>query len=89
MAETINIKENVGRKVTDVELLTRTVEQLTAAVQTQNDVILVLLHNMKRLGLEMPDWSSPKDVSDDISEPIKECVKVIRKAYGPSETDKS
>lgn len=86
MAETI--KEVTDERVPELEIITQTMAQLVSTVQTQNDIILVLLHNMKRLGLEMPEWDSLEAINKDVSEPIKDCVKAVRKTYGPSETDK-
>lgn len=87
MAETI--KEVNDERVPELEIITQTMAQLVSTVQTQNDIILVLLHNMKRLGLEMPEWDSLEAINKDISEPIRDCVKAVRKIYGPSKTDKS
>lgn len=79
-------EEQTDPTPTDIELLTQNVAALTLAIQTQNDVLLVLLHN---LDLKIPDWKEKADVEKEIGPKIQACVEAMRKIYGRSETDKS
>lgn len=81
------IEEEHDREITVEELLTQNVAALASAVQTLNDVQLVILHNLK--DLEIPEWKSIEDIEKDVAAKVTECVKAIRRAYGPNETDKS
>lgn len=79
-------EEQTDPTPTDIELLTQNVAALTLAIQTQNDVLLVLLHN---LDLKIPDWKEKADVEKEVGPKIQACVEAMRKIYGRSETDKS
>lgn len=70
----------------DIEILTETVGQLTLAVQTQNDILLCLLH---QLDIKDPNWKNTEDIEKEVGPKIEACVNAVRKAYGPSKTDKS
>ena len=70
----------------DIEILTETVGQLTLAIQTQNDVLLNILH---QLDLKDPGWETREDIEKDVGPKIKACIEAVRKTYGPSEADKS
>lgn len=85
MAEN-NYEEKKLEEVTIADLV-ESINILTVAVQTLNDVQLVILHNMK--DLEMPDWKSLKEIEDDVAGIVKKCAEVVRRANGPSKTDKS
>lgn len=74
------------REAKNIELLTETVAQLAVAMQTQNDILLVLLSQMD---VKDPGWKTAADVSKDVGNKVKQCVDIMRKTYGPSETDKS
>lgn len=81
------IKEVVDNEAQGVALLTQSVATLTAAVETMNDVLLVLVHNAKKQGLEIPEWDSVEAVEKDVSEEVRKCVNAIRKVYGPDTTN--
>ena len=79
--------EKNDREVTSEELLTETVAELVVAIQSQNALLLVLAH---KLNLDdLPDWKTAEEVEADVSPKIEACINLIRKAYGPSEADKS
>jgi hypothetical protein len=80
------MKEVVGKELDAVAMLTESVAELTVAVKTQNDVILVLLHN---LDLKIPDWKEKADVEKEVGPKIQACIEAMREVYGRSETDKS
>ena len=69
-----------------ISALTDTVAQLTVAMQTQNDILLVLLHN---LDLQTPDWKTIDDIEKEVGPKVQKCIDLMRKIHGPSETDKS
>lgn len=77
-------EEKTDPTPTDIELLTQNVAALTVAIQTQNDVLLVLLHN---LDLKIPDWKEKADVEKEVGPKIQACIEAMRKVYGRSETD--
>lgn len=79
-------EEKTDPTPTEIELLTKNVAALTLAIQTQNDVLLVLLHN---LDLKMPDWKEKTDIEKEVGPKIEACIEAMRKVYGRSETDKS
>lgn len=74
-------------KKNDLELITENLAALTAAVQTLNDVQLVLLHNVKNL--ELPEWEKLEDIEKDVGEKVTNCIKSVRKVYGQRQADKS
>jgi len=76
------------KKVTDIEILTETVATLTVAVQTQNDIILCLLHKFN-LNHDLPFWTTKEGMEEDVEPKVKACIESVRRLYGPSETDKS
>lgn len=79
-------EEKTDPTPTEVELLAQNVAALTMAIQTQNDVLLVLLHN---LDLKIPDWKTKTDVEKEVGPKIQKCMELIRGIYGPGEADKS
>lgn len=79
-------EEKTDPTPTELELLTENVAILTHAVQTQNDVLLVLLDN---LDLKIPDWKSQLDVEKAVGPKIQECIEFIGKVYGRGKTNKS
>lgn len=83
----MKVEEQLDKEVSELDLLTQNLAALTAAVQTLNDVQLVMLHNMK--DMKMPDWKSKSDVENDVSQKVIDCIKAVRKVYGQHETDKS
>lgn len=80
------MKEEVGKELDTVALLTDSVAELTAAVQMQNNVILVLLHNLE---LKYPDWKSQADIEKEVGPKIQKCFELMRSIYGPDKTNKS
>lgn len=78
-------EEKTDPTPTEIELLTKNVAVLTLAIQTQNDVLLVLLHN---LDLKMPDWKKKTDIEKEVGPKIEACIEAMRKVYGRSEADK-
>lgn len=79
------MKEEVGKELDAVAVLTESVAELAVAVKTQNDVLLVLLHN---LDLKIPDWKEKTEVEKEVGPKIQACLEAMRKVYGRSETDK-
>lgn len=79
-------EEKTDPTPTDLELLTQNVAALTMAIQTQNDVLLVLLHN---LDLKIPDWKEKTDIEKEVGPKIQACIEAMRRVYGRSKTDKS
>ena len=79
-------KEETDPTPTEIELLTQNIAALTVAVQTQNDVLMVLLHN---LDLKIPDWKEKTDVEKEIGPKVQACIEAVRKVYGRSETNKN
>lgn len=83
----VKIKEEKGKQLTEIELLTTNVTILSNAVETLNNILLVLLYNNK--DLKIPEWNSKEDVEKELGAEIRKCVEAVRKTYGPGETDKS
>lgn len=81
------IKEQLG-KPADIELLTETVAILTAAVQTQNEVILCLLHKFD-LNQDLPSWTTKEKMEEEVGPKVQACIESVRRLYGHPETDKS
>ncbi len=86
MAETI--KEVNDKSVSELEIMAETVAQLAAAVETQNAVILCLLHNFS-LTHDLPLWLTKEGMEEDVGPKVKACIESVRRLYGHSETDKS
>ena len=70
-----------------IDLLTRNVAALTVAIQTQNDVILCLLHKFN-VDSDLPAWTAKEEVEKEMGPKIQACVEAVRKIYGHSEADK-
>ena len=81
-------EEKTDPTPTEVELLTHNVAALTMALQTQNDILLCLLHKFD-VEKDLPVWITKEGVEEEVGPKIKACVEAIRKVYGPSETDKN
>lgn len=79
------VEEKVGKELDDIGVLSNTVAMLAHAVQTQNDVLLILLHN---LDLKIPDWKEKADIEKEIGPKIQACIEAVRKVYGRGETNK-
>lgn len=80
------MKEEAGKELDAVAMLTESVAELAVAVKTQNDVLLVLLHT---LDLKIPDWKDKADIEKEVGPKIQACVELVRSLYGHPETDKS
>lgn len=81
-------KEKTDPTPTDIELLTQNVAALTMAVQTQNAVLMCLLHKFN-LETDLPTWQDKETFEKEMARKVDACDKAIRKIYGHSETDKS
>lgn len=80
-------KEQTDPTPTDIELLTQNVAALTMAIQTQNDVLLCLLHKFN-VDSDLPVWTTKEGVEKEVGPKIQACIEAVRKVYGRSETDK-
>lgn len=80
-------KEQTDPTPTEVELLTQNVAALTIAVQTQNAVIMCLLHKLN-IETDLPTFQDKESFEKEMTEKVDACDKAIRKIYGRSETDK-
>lgn len=81
-------EESDDREIREVELLTETVAQLAATVQTQNDILLCLLHKFEP-DHDLPFWITKEGMEKEITPKVEACIEAVRRAYGPSEADKS
>lgn len=81
-------KEQTDPTPTEVELLTQNVAALTVAVQTQNAVIMCLLHKLN-IETDLPTFQNKEAFEKEMAAKVDACDKAIRKIYGPSKTDKS
>lgn len=79
------MKEVVDKELDTIAVLTESVAELTVAVKAQHDVILVLLHNMD---LKIPDWKETTDVEKEVGPKIQQCMDLMKRVYGRSETNK-
>ena len=80
------IEERIGRPA-DIEILTETVAVLTAAVQTLNDVVLVLASKLDET--DIPHWETKEEIEQAVGEKVRACVNAVRRVDGHSKTDKS
>lgn len=81
-------KEQTDPTPTEVELLTQNVAALTVAVQTQNAVIMCLLHKLN-IETDLPTFQNKEAFEKEMAAKVDACDKAIRKIYERSETDKS
>lgn len=81
-------KTSEDREISDIEILTETVAQLAAAINTQNDIIICLLHKFD-VEKDLPYWSTKEGLEEEMGPKVEACMKAVRKLYGHSETDKS
>lgn len=84
----MKIEEKTDKEVSELDLLTQNLAALTAAVQTQNDVLLCLLHNFD-LVHDTPMWVSKEALEEDVKPKVQACIEAVRNAYGQFKTDKS
>ena len=80
--------EKEDKNISELELLAETVAQLATAVQTQNDILLCMLHKFD-VEKDMPVWVTKEGLEKEIAPKVKACIEAVRKLYGPSEADKS
>lgn len=83
----MSYKEKTDPTPTDIELLTQNVAILTSAIQTQNAVIMCLLHKLN-IETDLPTWQNKEVFEKEMAEKVDACDKAIRKIYGHSEADK-
>lgn len=83
----MKLEEEVDKEVSALDALTDTVAQLVITVQTQNDVLLVLANKLN-IDTDIPDWKDKKEIEKEVGQKIQACINMMRKIYGPSETDK-
>ena len=79
--------ESKDSEVPGIEVLTENLTILTAMVQTQNEIILCLLHKLN-IETDLPTWEDKEAFEKEMDPKIKACIKAVRKIYGRSETDK-
>lgn len=80
------MKEDKVTEVANEQVISESVAMLVSAVQAQNDVLLVLLHN---LDLKIPDWKEKADVEKEVGPKVQACIEAMGKVYGRGETNKS
>lgn len=76
------VSEEELKKVDNEALITTSLARLTYTVQIMNDVLLVLLSDAKKRGLEIPEWKTRDDVDKDVAESITKCVQLMKEVYG-------
>ena len=70
-----------------IEDLADTVAMMSVALQTQNDVLIVLLDKLNIN--DLPDWKAEDDVTDAVGPKLQACINLMGKINGQRETDKS
>ena len=83
----MKIEEVEDRKATELEAMAQNIAMLATAVQTLNDVVLVLAKDIDVN--KLPDWKTKEEIEKDVGPKIQKCIELVRKTYGPSEADKS
>lgn len=81
------MKEEIGERVPEIELLTENLAALFAMLQTHNDVLLCLLHKFD-IDEDLPAWVTKEGVEEEVGPKIQACIEKIRSIYGPGKTDK-
>lgn len=76
------VTKNETKNIDTMVYLTTTMAILSKEIQTMNDVLLVLVHNAKKNGIEIPEWKSQKDVEADIAPTLQACIDMMKEAYG-------
>lgn len=79
---------NVKKDEIKIEDLADTVAMMAKAIETQNAVILCLLHKFN-IETDLPTWQNKEIFEKELGAKVDACVKAIRKIYGHSETNKS
>lgn len=80
--------KEITDKELDLRVMADTIVMLSSAVQTQNDIILCLLHKFE-LNHDLPFWTTKEGMEEDVGPKVKACIESVRRLYGHSETDKS
>lgn len=80
--------KEITDKELDMKVMADTIVMLSSAVQTQNDIILCLLHKFE-LNHDLPLWTTKEAMEKDVGPKVKACIESVRRLYGHSETDKS
>lgn len=78
-------REKIDKEL-DLRVMADTIVMLSSAVQTQNDIILCLLHkfNIKQ---DLPFWTTKEGMEEDVGPKVKACIESVRSLYGRSEID--
>ena len=79
--------KEITDKELDLRVMADTIVMLSSAVQTQNDIILCLLHKFN-LNQDLPLWLTKEGMEEDVGPKVKACVESVRRLYGRSEADK-
>lgn len=80
--------KEITDKELDMKVMADTIVMLSSAVQTQNDIILCLLHKFE-LNHDLPLWTTKEKMEEDVGPKVKACIESVRRLYGHPETDKS
>lgn len=80
--------KEITDKELDLRVMADTIVMLSSAIQTQNDIILCLLHKFN-LNHDLPLWTTKEAMEEDVGPKVKACIESVRSLYGPSKTDKS
>lgn len=80
--------KEITDKELDMKVMADTIVMLSSAIQTQNDILLCLLHKFE-LNHDLPLWTTKEAMEKDVGPKIKACIESVRRLYGHSETDKS
>ena len=79
--------EEITDKELDLRVMADTIVMLTSAVQTQNAVIMCLLHKLN-IETDLPTFQNKETFEKEMVAKVDACDKAIRKIYGHSEADK-
>lgn len=71
-----------------IEDLADTVAMMAKAIETQNAVVLCLLHRFD-LDQDTPSWTTKEEMEKEVGVKVDACVDSIRSLYGHGKTDKS
>lgn len=77
------IKEVKDKELREIDLLTETVGELTAALEGMNEALLVILYN---LDLKIPDWKDRLDIEQEVGPKIEACQEAVRRIYAKDTT---
>lgn len=79
--------KEITDKELDLRVMADTIVMLTSAVQTQNAVIMCLLHKLN-IETDLPTFQNKETFEKEMVAKVDACDKAIRKIYGHSEADK-